>query len=261
MKTKLFAALGGLAVAAGAVSAHAEAPTFFGYNLSASIRAEAAPTYEGGKNYSVFPGGSVALTKPWQFDDFWAPDDAASIALINTKRFSFGAAASLRENRGNRDVLEGMRNIGWSLQGGGFMNVWPTPWMRVHAEALKGLTAQSGLLVNTGIDLVAHPRMWNLSAGPRYSWADDRFNSTYFGVTAAEAAASPYINSPYTARAGSHFAGAEASAEYKLRPNWRLTFDASYHHMLGDDEHSPLVRQLGKADQIQGAVGLRFVLG
>jgi outer membrane protein len=261
VQIKLLAAAGGFALAAAAVSAHAEAPTFFGYNLSASIRAEVAPTYEGGKNYSVFPGGSLAVSKPWQFDDFWAPDDAASLAIVNTRRFSFGAAGSIRENRGNGDELQGMRNIGWSLLGGGFMNVWPTSWMRVHVEALKGLTAQSGLLVNSGIDLVAHPRGWNLSAGPRYSWADDRFNNTYFGVTPAEALASPLIANPYTARAGPHFAGAAASAEYKLKPNWRLTFDASYHHMLGDDEHSPLVRQLGKADQIQGAVGLRFVLG
>jgi outer membrane protein len=235
--------------------------TVFGYDLTANLRAEMSPSYEGSKKMSLFPGGSLAVTRPWAYDDYAAPDDAASFAIFNTKRFSFGAAASIRENRGNDAELEGMRNIGWSLEGGGFMNVWPTSWMRLHVEALKGLTAQDGLLVNTGADFVSHEGRWMIAGGPRYSWGDDKFNATYFGVTPAEALASPRIDSPFSARAGSHFAGIEANAEYKLYHHWRLTFDASYHHLLGDDANSPLVKQLGTADQFGAAVGVRFRLG
>jgi outer membrane protein len=244
--------------AAGAASA--DPMTVFGYNLTASIRAEVAPSYEGGKHMSVFPGGSLAITKPWAYDDYAAPDDAASFGLFNTRRFSFGIAASLRENRGNDDELEGMRNIGWSLQGGGFMNVWPTSWMRLHVEGLKGVTAQSGLLVNTGADIVSHTGRWMIAGGPRYSWGDDKFNGTYFGVTPAEALASSRIDTPFLARAGSHFAGLEVNAEYKLYRRWRLTFDASYHHLLGDDANSPLVRQIGNPEQFGAAIGARFAL-
>ena len=264
MKSSLVAAAGGLVILSMAGAAQAQqiqSVNFFGYNLNASIRAQIAPTYEGGRKYTVFPGGSLAVTKPWEFDAFAAPDDAASIAIINTRRFSFGAAASLRENRGNDGELAGLRNIGWALEGGGFMNVWPTSWMRVHVEGLRGLTSQDGIEVNTGIDLVSHPRYWNLSIGPRFSWADDKFNGTYFGVTAAEAAASPYLLRAYEAKAGPKFGGVEASAEYKFRPRWRLTFDASYHRMLSQDANSPLVRQLGDPNQYAASVGLRFMLG
>ncbi len=153
-----------------------------------------------------------------------------------------------------------MRNIGWAFMGGGYMNVWLTRYMRLHVEGLKGMTAESGVVINSGLDYVVHPKYWNLSIGPRYSWGDDHFNGTYFGVTPGEAAASPYIQNPFHARAGSHFAGVTTMAEYKWKPRWRLTFNASYQRLLGDDANSPLVRQLGKADQLQAGAGIRFML-
>ncbi len=260
MKSTATGAIGGLVLLAAGGAARAEPVTFFGYVFNASVRAELAPSYEGGKTYNVFPGGSLAITKPWEFDSYGAPDDAASLALINTKRFSIGTALSLRENRGNSGVLDGMRNIGWAFQGGGFVNFWPTNRIRVHGEALKGLTAESGWLVNAGADYVTQTNKFTIGFGPRFSWADGSFNGRYFGVTPAEAAASPYIAAPFLAKAGPHFAGAEINAEYKLFSRWRLTMDGSYHRLLSDDARSPLVRQLGQLDQFSAGMGVRFML-
>jgi outer membrane scaffolding protein for murein synthesis (MipA/OmpV family) len=260
VKSYLTALGSGLALSLLASAACAENVTVFGYDLNASLRAQVAPTYEGGKQYTVFPGGSLAITRPWEFDAYGAPDDAASFGIVNTKNISFGIAASIRENRGNDDVLQGFRNIGWSLEGGGFLNIWPTKWTRIHAEVLKGLTAQNGTEVNVGLDFVGHPSKFSLAFGPRFSWADSGFNGTYFGVNGAEAAASPYIHSVYTPKAGPRFVGLEANAEYRLFPRWRLTFDASYHRLIGDDGNSPLVRQIGSADQLSAALGVRFAL-
>jgi outer membrane protein len=260
VKTAFKAAIGGMALTLLAGAAHAQPVTFFGYILDASISGQYAPWYEGGKHYTWFPGGSLAITKPWDFDAFSAPDDAAAFGLLNTKRVQFGLALSLRENRGNSDELEGMRNIGWAFMGGGYANIWPTRNTRIHVEALKGLTSESGLVVNTGLDYVWHPTMWNLSIGPRYSWGDDHFMGTYFGVTPAEAQASPYINAPFHAAAGSHYAGVLGMAEYKWKPRWRLTLNASYNRMLGDAARSPLTRQLGSVDQFNIGAGIRFML-
>ena len=265
MKSAIRAAIGGMVVTFGAWAilagaAQAQPVTFFGYILNASIRAEVAPSYEGGKRYSWFPGGNLAVTKPWQFDAFSPSDDAASFGFVNTKNVQFGLALSVRENRGNHDELQGMRSIGWAFQGGGYMNVWPTRNTRIHVEALKGLTAESGLLVNAGLDYVVHPKKWNLSVGPRYSWGDDRFMGTYFGVTPAEAQASPFIADPFHARAGSRYAGILGMAEYKWSSRWRLTLDASYHRMMADAARSPLTRQLGTPDQFALGAGLRFML-
>jgi outer membrane protein len=168
-------ALGAALFAAG--SASADPMTFFGYNLSASIQAAAAPSWQGSRKYSIFPSGNVTLGHPWQFDDFYAPDDSASFALINTRIVQIGVAAAIIDSRGNSHELQGMRNIGWAGEGGGFVNIWPTPWLRVRVEALKGVVAEDGLLVNTGANLVAHPGRFTCrpapaSAGPTIgTWA------------------------------------------------------------------------------------------
>ena len=118
----------------GGSGTHAEPVTFFGYILNASVRAEVAPSYEGGKHYSWFPGGSLAVSKPWEFDAFSPPDDAASFGLLNTKHVQFGLALSLRENRGNSDELQGMRNIGWAFQGGAATRTSGRPATRVSTS-------------------------------------------------------------------------------------------------------------------------------
>jgi outer membrane protein len=258
VKSILLVAAGCLSLCAGTASA--QSLTFLGYNLTASLQAAAAPSWQGSKKYSVFPSGNVAVTRPWQFDDFYAPDDAASLALVNTKILSFGVAAAILEDRGNSHELQGMRNIGWAGETGGFVNIWPVPWMRVRVEALKGVFAEDGLRVNVGSDLVTHPGQWTFSAGPRFSWADDHYAGTYFGVTPAEALASPYFQKSYTAKGGPLSAGLEASTEYKWSPHVRLTLSANYDRLLDDAAASPIVRQVGSADQFSVAGGLRFML-
>ena len=231
----------------------------FGYAFNIAIRGWITPNYEGGKRFGPAPGGSLAVSKPADFDKYAAPDDAASFAIVSNDKLSLGAAASLRENRGNNRELQGLRSIGWSAQGGAFANYWPTPAVRLHVEALKGVTSQYGLLVNTSADYVANVGPWRLATGPRFSWGDKTWNNRYFGVTPTEAKLSPYIHQAYFADAGPHFYGWEAAAEYKWRRHVRLTFDVRYHHLLGDDAKSPLVRQLGTPEQISASTGVRFM--
>ncbi len=261
MKSHLKAAFLGLVLTGlCGVSAHAQDGTIFGYKLNIAVRGWITPTYDGSRRVAPAPGGSLAVSKPADFDAYAAPDDAASFSVISTKRVVIGAAASFREARLNNDELMGMRSIGWSLQGGGFANVWPTPWLRLHVEALKGLTAQYGIQVNTSADAITQQGRWRLAAGPRFGWADATFNTRYFGVTRAEAIASPYIDNPYTVGAGAHFVGLEGAAEYKWSPKIRLTLDTRYHRLLGDDANSPLVRQLGRRDQFSVSTGIRFMI-
>jgi outer membrane scaffolding protein for murein synthesis (MipA/OmpV family) len=257
LKALLIACAGCAAFSAGAASA--QTLTIFGYHLSASIQASSAPSWQGSRQYTIFPSGNLALTKPWQFDDFAAPDDSASLALVNTRIVQFGLAAAVIDDRGNSGTLQGMRNLGWAGEGGGFVNIWPTPWMRVRVEALKGLVSEDGLLINTGADFVTHPGRFTLSAGPRFSWADDHYMGTYFGVTPGEALASPRFNA-YHAGAGPLSAGVEAGLEYKLRPRWRLTLNGNYDRLVGNAASSPIVRQGGTPDQASIAAGLRFML-
>ncbi len=260
MNTLLKTAAAGVILAGvSASAAKAEQATVFGYTLNIAIRGWIASTYDGSKRVGPAPGGSLAVTRPSEFDSFAASDDAASFSLFSNKYIQTGIAASVREPRDNNRELTGMRSIGWSLHGGGYFNYWATPSIRFHVEALKGLTSQYGVQVNTGADYVFRGDKWRFSVGPRLTFGDDAFNNRYFGVTPTEALLNPYIAAPYRARAGLHFAGIESSTEYKWSPKWRQTFYARYKRLLGDDANSPLVRQLGNANQFAVSTGVRFM--
>jgi outer membrane scaffolding protein for murein synthesis (MipA/OmpV family) len=250
----------GLLAASLAGAARADGPTIFGYDISVALAAQAAPNYEGSKHYTVFPIGAPNLFKPGQFDLFSAADDSFSVPLFGHQRVSVGLAANLLENRGNSGELAGMRNIGWALEAGGYGNWWPTDWLRARIEVRKGLVSHAGLLVDTGLDFVARPNRWMLAVGPRLSFADKSFNDTYFGVSPGEAAASPYLKTPYSPNGGPRYAGFQVSTEYKLRPRVRLTFDTSYRRILGDAANSPLVTIVGARDQFEAGAGLRIAL-
>lgn len=256
MKTVLFAAA---AVLLSAAPALAEPASLFGYTLRITLQATAAPHYQGSQQLAFFPSGNVSVTHPWQFDDFAAPDDAASLAVYNGERASFGIAAAIISARGNGHGLEGMRNIGYAGEGGGFVNFWPAPWLRLRLEALKGVVSESGLLINAGADFVTNTGPWMLTAGPRFRLADDTYAGTYFGVTPGEALANRRF-APFHAQAGLVSAGLAAGTEYKLSPRWRLTLNGTYRRLLGDAAASPLVRQGGTPNQFSISSGVRVLI-
>jgi outer membrane protein len=259
---KLTLLAGALALSlCGADAAQAASLKLFGYDISASFTAGMGPTFPGSKHYGFFPSGNVATTTPGAFDAFFAPDDNASFALYHNARVALGVTGSLIHDRGNSHELQGMRNIGWAVQSGGFLNVWPTDWLRLHAEVMKGLVSEHGLVLNTGADLVHRADRLTLSGGPRFSWADDSYNGTYFGVTPAEAAASPFIDAPYTAKAGPLSAGVAVAAEYKLYPQWKVVLTARYRRLLSQDAASPIVGQIGTPNQVTVGAGFRWLMG
>ena len=252
--------LGVLGLSLAAAPALAEPITLFGYGLSITVQGVTASAYQGSKHYSGFPSVSINPVRPADYDAFGAPDDSASIALLDTTTLQMGPAVSFIPDRGDSHALRGMRKIGAAGEAGGFVNWWPKPWMRVRVEALKGLFSEDGLLVNTASDLVTHKGPFTLSAGPRFSWADSRYNGTYFGVTRAEAATSRF-RSAYTPGSGALGAGLEAALEYKWRGRWRFDLSANYDRLIGPAADSPIVRVTGSPNQYSVAGGVRFMLG
>jgi outer membrane scaffolding protein for murein synthesis (MipA/OmpV family) len=84
-----------------------------------------------------------------------------------------------------------------------------------------------------------------LRLGPRLSIGDTQFTSTYFGVTAAESAASGLV--AYAPKGGLYSAGVEIGVEYSINDKWGLNGTVRYDRMLGDARNSPITKQ-GSAD-------------
>ena len=252
-------------LATAAILAAAPSPALaqgiFGYNWDATLSAQIQPTYEGSDEYGVGPGGSIALVRPDAPNPYNAPDDGLSLTLMEGGRAAIGLSGRFRAGRDDDDDLRGMEEIDWAGEVGVFVNLWLTDWLRTRLEVRQGFSGHEGVIADVGADLVAREGRWILSAGPRFSYADDEFTQTYFGVTAREALASPLIAAAYRPDGGPRYAGAIAQADYQWTDRWGLTFDVGYRRLLGDAADSPLVRNLGAQDQFSASAGVRYSLG
>lgn len=236
-------------------------PTFFGFNVNASVRARVQPTYEGSDDYKVGPAGSISLSRPGAARVFTAPDDGISFSLVGNEMIDAGITGRLRSGRDNDDDLRGMEEIDYAVEAGGFVNWWAAPSLRVRLEVRRGFGGHEGVVADLGADFVAREGRWTFAAGPRISYADDEYTQTYFGVTTREAIASPLIAAAYRPEGGIRHAGVQASADYQWNDRWRFTFDASYRKLMGDAADSPLVQQLGSEDQFGASAGVRYAFG
>jgi outer membrane autotransporter protein len=80
-----------------------------------------------------------------------------------------------------------------------------------------------------------------LTAGISADWGNDDFNSTYYGVTAAQSAASGL--SQYTATSGFHTISVDLGVQVPVSDRWSLGGMVSYSKLTGDAKDSPIARQ------------------
>jgi len=235
--------------------------TVFGYNLNVSVRARVQPSYEGSNDYKLSPSGSISFSRPGEARIFSAPDDGISVSIGGNKTIDGGVTGRFLSGRDNDDDLRGMQKIDLAVEVGGFVNFWPTEWLRTRLSVRRGFGGHEGVVADLGADFVSEQGRWTLAAGPRVSYSDDEYNQTYFGVTPREAIASPLIAAAYTADGGIRYAGVQASADYQWSPRWRFSAEGSYRRLMGDAADSPIVRQFGSEDQFGASIGVRYAFG
>jgi outer membrane protein len=252
---------------AGASGAQAQAQdagsgmTFFGWSVSGSLTGQIAPDYIGAKTYSLGPGGSLQFHRPGVQPTFGAPDDSPGLQLLGDKTLSGGVVVRGRSSRDDDDALQGIHKIDFAFEPGVYVEWWPLDGLRFHGEVRHGVAGNSAWSGDVAADAVYDSGRWLLSVGPRVHLGDSRFTRTYFDVTAADAARSPFGIGPYAADGTFVSAGALASAEYRWSPRWSVLANVDYRRLLGDAADSPIVARLGSPDQFTGALGLRYRFG
>jgi outer membrane scaffolding protein for murein synthesis (MipA/OmpV family) len=150
--------------------------------------------------------------------------------------------------------LNGMGDIGYSIEAGAFATVRFAPWYVSSGltTGIHGTHAELG--GGIGLPLSKADR---LRLGINLNWGSTRYNQTYFGISPAQAAASGLVLTPYTAGAG--------VKDYALTANWAHNFDqqwfsstgASIKWLTGSARNSPLT-QRGTQRSINFVVGYRF---
>ncbi|GGB38648.1 membrane protein [Roseibium aquae] len=170
---------------------------------------------------------------------------------------SFGFVGE-RSASDDRD-LTGTRDVDWALELGLGAGYRTENW-RVFGELRQGINGHTGQVGQLGFDAIFYPTdRIEFSAGPRAGFAFGDYMDTYFGVTAAEAAASGGRLAQYDPDSGFTSLGLSARASYDLTDRARFHLQGGYDRLIGDAADSPIAK-VGDENQffIGAGVSYRF---
>ncbi len=184
-----------------------------------------------------------------------------NLTLIGDNVLSAGLQGRWRSGRDNDGDLEGFDKVKWAVEGGAFARWRPIEWLRLRGEVRHGFGGHSSWGANAGADVFRREGPWVMSVGARVRWADSDFTRTFFQVTPAEAERSLLGVQPYAPHGDFLSAGGLVAVEYRWNRRWSFSADAEYHRLMADAADSPIVADLGSADQFRVTVGVRHTFG
>ena len=219
---------------------------------------QATVPYEGAGHNLIVPVPSIALRRPGRPERPTFADDTPGISVISTGWLSIGPDVQLRGKRNSEGDRAGLQEVPLAIEPGLFVTVWPTDWLRLHATERRGVRGDHGWTGDAGFDLVGNAGRWTATIGPRIGWGDQNYMETYFGVTPAEAAASPVIHTPYSLSGGMRYAGGYGGLGYRFDSHWQGWANVSVHRLAGGPADSPIVRQIGSVYDVAGGLGVKY---
>lgn len=183
--------------------------------------ATASPAYFGSDDYEVGPDmafGFRFLRLPGDYT-FGSTDP-------DYEPSGFGPRGSVRfvkkRSADDHAELSGMEDIDMSVEVG-FGLGYQQHNFRAFADARYGLLGHEAWVGEFAADYVARPMDGLvLTLGPRVLVGDDKYASTYFGVTSSESAASGGRIASFDASGGVMSAGVEFASLYQLNEKWGL---------------------------------------
>lgn len=239
------------------------APELFGWTLD-SVRAGVryAPDYMGSDDYKAWFTGAVVVTRRDAAPSpTGAPNDGVSLGLLGTGAVTAGVVGRWRSERESDNDLTGFEEIDPAVEAGAYVNWWATDWLRLRAELRRGFGGHESWVGDLMADAIYRDDRWILTAGPRIGWGDSDFTTTYFAVSPQDAARSPFALTPFSPDEDAWTPGVMVSAKYRLNPHWAIESIATYSRITGEAADSPIVEQLGSADQYGISLSARYTLG
>jgi outer membrane protein len=202
--------------------------------------------------FSIYRAGSVV-------DQFRAPRDSASIALIDFGDLRAGPAGKFVSHRkaDSYSELNGLGDVKNAVELGGFVEYYPVDWFRTRGELRQGIGGHNGVVADLSADfIIPVVQHFTFSAGPRFTWESSKATSPYFGIDAAQALATGLP--VFDAKGGAHSAGAGGQVSYRVDPRWEVHAYVEYERLLGDAAKSPLVTVRGSPNQTTFGIGAAY---
>lgn len=230
-----------------------------------------APTYVGDDDYQLSLLPNIQIRYGDRF--FASVQDGLGYNLINEQNWRAGPIARIafpRQEDGdqpfaiagdNSTDLIGLGDVSATAELGGFVEYRTGP-VSTRLEARQGVNGHEGFVsdisVNYGGRSFALGPPIIYSFGPRLRLVGDNFQSAYFGVDAAQSAASGLPQ--FDAGGGLHSYGVGGAVILPItRDNSAsAVFVAGYDRLAGDAADAPLVVQRGARDQLMVGVFFSF---
>lgn len=159
-------------------------------------------------------------------------------------RLGVGLGANLDKPREESDSprLNGWGDIKGSTLGTVFGS-YSDSWWKVGGNVLTDLGGNNhGTRISVDLEAKYSPMdKLQLTAGPSLTWADAKYTQTFFGINAAQSAASGLAS--YTAKAGLNKVSFNIGANYQLTQQWGLGARFSASSLRGDAATSPITEK------------------
>lgn len=228
------------------------------YVVTLSMTGAAAPSYLGSDKTTGLFFPSLNYRRSDEPARFLAPDDGASISIVENPSLRFGPVFRFQSARNRSDDrgLTGLRNRQYDVESGLFLEYWPLTFIRARIEARHGFRDDSGFTGNLAVDFIKELGPFTASIGPRVALSDTKQHNRYFGVSPFEAAVNPLVGRSYRPDGGVTSVGALAAVTYRFNETWATTGFVGYDRLVSDAARSPITRNIGSEDQY--TVGLRL---
>jgi MipA family protein len=242
------------------------APPVADWIVTIGAEVRAIPAWPGAPTslygFTGFP--LLALQKPGDPPFFFAARDSFGVPILDLGSLQIGPVGRIVFPRyqGQYTQLNGLGDVPWALQLGGYAVYWPAPWLRLRGEVRQGIGGETGVTGDFFMDAVVPLGQWGVSGGPRVTLQSAAAVAPYFSITAAQSANSGVSGlAPlpvYNATGGVYSYGAGAQLEYFWNPQWSTHAIVEYERLTGSAADSPLVTMRGSPNQFTFGVGATY---
>jgi outer membrane scaffolding protein for murein synthesis (MipA/OmpV family) len=230
-----------------------------------------------GRTVPAWPGASFtplgytgsplfSIRKSGMPPDYFGARDSFGFSILDLGVFKIGPAVKVIWSRTSSEYaqLNGLPNVNFAVQAGGFAEFWPVPWLRLRTEVRQGIGGENGLTGDAFLDVVVPFGQFRWSAGPRVTMQTTAAVSPYFSITAAQAAAAD-ADQPtlprltvYDASGGLYSYGAGTQLEYFINSQWAVHGLFEYERLTDSVADSPIVTQRGSPNQYTFGLGATY---
>jgi MipA family protein len=217
------------------------------------------PDFEGADHYALSGTPIFFIQRAGFGYMFRSPRDGASFGLFDIDGFRAGPVARFTPARTARGYseLNGLGNVKFAIEFGGFAEYFPTDWFRARVEVREGFLGHQGVTADFSTDVIV-PLLerFSVSGGPRFTLEDTKATSPYFGVNSTQSIASGLP--VYEATGGMHSVGAGTQLRYQIGPQWEAHSYIEYDRLVGSAATSPIVTMRGSPNQITAGLGASY---